>query len=117
MQSVVSLGGADMYLLVMLSPARREKEPAEMTQRHVKFITELIRRNRILLGGGLEDSAKPRRAAYLLNVSSLKEGRSLVLADPFVQEGAYSATVVEWKLVGINPDSIDQALVVHPKQV
>jgi uncharacterized protein YciI len=106
-----------MYVLVMLSPAGRDKEPAEMTERHVKFITKLIGRNKILLGGGLEDSARPRRAAYLLNVTSLEEGRSLALEDPFVREGAYSATVVEWKLVGINPDSIDQALVVRPEQV
>jgi len=106
-----------VYVLVMLNPEGQQKETAEMTERHVRFITELIRRNKILLGGGLEDSANPRRAAYLLKVASLDEGRSLASADPLVCESAYAASVVEWKLVGINPDSIDQALVVRPEQV
>ena len=43
-----------MYVLVMLSPDGRQKETAEMTQRHVKFVTELIRGNKILLAGVLE---------------------------------------------------------------
>ena len=106
-----------MYVLVMLSPEGRHKEPAEMTERHVKFITRLIRRNKILLGGGLDDSANPRRAAYLLKVASLEEGRSLAFEDPFVGESAYAASVVEWKLVGINPDAIDPEIVVRPEQV
>lgn len=106
-----------MYVLVMLSPEGSQKEPADMTERHVKFITGLIRRNKILLGGGLEDSASPRRAAYLLNVTSLEEGRSLAFEDPFVRESAYAASVVEWRLVGINPDAIDPALVIRPDQV
>ncbi len=105
-----------MYVLVMLNPEGQQKETAEMTERHVRFITELIRRNKILLGGGLEDSANSRRAAYVLKVASLDEGRSLASADPLVCE-SYAASVVEWKLVGINPDSIDQALVVRPEQV
>ena len=106
-----------MYVRVMLSPEGDQKETVEMAERHVKFITGLIRRNKILLGGGLEDSANPRRAAYLLKVVSLEEGRSLAFEAPFVREGAYAASVVEWKLVGINPDAIDQALVVRPEQV
>jgi uncharacterized protein YciI len=106
-----------VYVLVMLVPVGHQKETTEMTERHVKFITELIRGNKILLGGVLEDSVSPGRAAYVLQVASLEEGRLLAFEDPLVREGAYSASVVGWRLVGINPDSIDQALVVRHKQV
>ena len=66
-----------MYVLVMLVPVGHQRETTEMTERHVKFITELIRSNKILLGGVLEDSVSPGRAAYVLQVASLEEGRLL----------------------------------------
>lgn len=76
-------------MLVILVPVGRQKETAEMTERHVKFITELIRSNKILLGGVLEDSVIPGRAAYVLKVASLEEGRLLAFdEDP----SSFSAT-------------------------
>jgi hypothetical protein len=50
-------GGTHAYVLVVFGPVRRQKETAEMTESHVKFISELIRTNKILLGI-LEDSAR-----------------------------------------------------------
>ena len=70
-----------MYALVMLRTACRP-ETAEVTRRHVEFITNLIRRNKILLGGALEATARPYSAAYLLWIESMEEGRAIFGAKP-----------------------------------
>ena len=95
-----------MYALVMWRTTGRH-EAAEVTRRHVEFITDQILRNKILLGGALEAEARPHNAAYLLWVETIEEGRTICGEDPLIREGFYDAVVAQWHLVGINPDAIE----------
>ena len=106
-----------MYALVLLRPHRNRQPSRELDAEHEAFITAQIRRNEILLGGEWARAAGSFEAAYLLRKGSLGEARALAEDDPYVREGAFEAEIVEWRLVGVNPDAIDPEVVLRPTDV
>ncbi len=100
-----------IYLMVLLAHGPRHPGASDADERHEAFITELIRQNRILLGGKWSRMAGPFAAGYLLHCDSMAEGKRIVDGDPYVMEGVYEPTLVEWLLVGINPKAIEDELV------
>ena len=81
---------------------------------HREFINWMIRRNVVLLGGAFGSPFDDVYAAYLLRCSGLDEAREIVADDPFVAQDVVRPQFMEWELVGINPDAIDEAAVVRP---
>jgi uncharacterized protein YciI len=105
-----------MYVIVLFKLGSRP-ESADISREHEAFIDALIRRNQILLGGPWDPAAGPFRAAYLLRCASLEEARAITLADPVFRDHVYEAEIVEWSLVGINPQAIDLGVVLTPDQL
>ena len=101
------------YFLVLLQPVAGGADPPE----HEPFTDSLLARNLILLGGGLDLPLAGADAAYVLACGSLPEAREIVAGDPLVTSGSRRAEVVEWELVGINPEAIDAELVLRPGDV
>jgi uncharacterized protein YciI len=99
-----------MYALVLL---RRGpiKSTTAISKQHEEFIKDLIRRDQILLGGKWKPAAGPYEVGYILNCDSLDCARRIVAGDPYIQKGVYAADVIEWTLLGINLDSIDQSCI------
>jgi hypothetical protein len=54
----------------------------------------------------------PTLAAYLLRCGSLGEASSIAAEDPYAIHGVCDTEVVEWRLVGIDPNLIDPNLAV-----
>jgi len=105
-----------MYALILFRLGSRP-ETADVAREHEAFIDDLIRGNQILLGGPWDCAAGPFRAAYLLRCASLEEARATTSADPIFRDRVYEAEIVEWQLVGINPEAIDRDLVLTPQQM
>lgn len=104
-----------MYYLVLLRPGE-PRSSRRLDAQHETFIDGLIRRNEVLLGGNLS----PRDglpAAYLLACRSLERAQDLVRLDPYVEKGVFRPTILEWKLVAINPEAVDASLVLRPKDI
>jgi uncharacterized protein YciI len=91
-----------------------EKRHAEA---HDEFISSLIRRNLVLLRGAFSDEVDGAWAAYVLHCGGLEEAGKIAAEDPFVTNGVMRSVCVEWQLVGINPDAIDDEAIVRPKDV
>jgi hypothetical protein len=47
-------------------------------------------------------------AAYLLSCTTLDEARQIAASDPLVRGDAMRFEVVEWELVGVDPDAVDR---------
>jgi uncharacterized protein YciI len=105
------------YVLVLLRGGTNKKEERLHAAAHERFISSLIRRNLVLLGGDLVDAIDDVYAAYLLRCGGVREARAIVADDPFVVNGVVRPQVVEWKLVAVNPDAIDASTVVRPEDV
>jgi uncharacterized protein YciI len=105
------------YYLVLLRGSKKLDEESMHTDAHERFITSLIRENKILLGGGLASPPKDVYAVYVLHCDEIDSARHIASEDPFVVNEVLSAECVEWKLVGINPDAIDPAEILRPDDV
>ena len=81
---------------------------------HEEFVDSLIARNLVLLGGELELGRA--FAAYVLR-ASLADAESIVAEDPLVVGGVAQPRLVPWGLVGVNPEAIDEALIVRPRDI
>ena len=103
-----------MYALVLLKPRPATRATARLDDEHEAFITDLTRSNRILLGGEWTSHQGSVAAAYLLRVASLDEAAAVAEDDPLVRARAYEADIVQWDLVGINPEAIEADLVLRP---
>jgi hypothetical protein len=101
------------YFVVLLQPVAGGPDPPE----HDPFVDSLLARNLVLLGGPLALAPAGADAAYVLRCGSLSEAREIVADDPLVTSGSRRAEVVEWELVGINPEAIDAELVLRPGDV
>ncbi len=102
------------YWLVLL---RGDAVPTdEVNQAHVDFIDDLIRSNSILLGGGFS-GVEGIPGGYLLYCESETEARSIAASDPYVKEGPFGSDILEWPLVGINPEAILASKIVRPSDV
>jgi uncharacterized protein YciI len=101
-----------MHALVLLTPSA--SPTAGLDAEHERFIDELDRGNTIVLGGSWKPAAGGFDAAYLLSCDSLDEARAVAASDPFVRSNAVRCEVVEWELVGVNPEAIDRASLLYP---
>ena len=103
---------AATYVLVLLEEVEGGQPVAENA--HEEFVDSLIARNLVLLGGELELGRA--FAAYVLR-ASLADAESIVAEDPLVVAGVAQPRLVPWELVGVNPDAIDEALIVRPRDI
>jgi uncharacterized protein YciI len=86
----------------------------EVQRRHEQYIDELDQRKKVVLGGQWIPPAGPFAAAYVLSCESLREAREIAQTDPLVQANAIECQVVEWQLVGVNPDAVDRGALLFP---
>jgi uncharacterized protein YciI len=105
------------YVLVILRGGANVADDRLHAQAHEQFITSLIERNVVLLGGAFEEVVADAHAAYVLRCAGADEAREIAAADPFVVHDVLRPDCIEWKLVGINPAAIDPAAVVRPQDV
>ena len=101
------------YFLVLLQPVANAGEPPE----HEPYVDSLVARNLVLLGGPYGSRVGGVDAAYLLHCDTLGDARGIADEDPLVSSGSMRARVVEWQLVGINPDAIAPSLVLRPSDI
>ena len=99
------------YVLVILRGGRNAENEHLHTAAHTEFISSLIERNLVLLGGAFGEPIDDAYAAYVLRCGSVAAD------DPFVLHEVVRPRCVEWELVGINPDAIDASAIVRPDDV
>jgi uncharacterized protein YciI len=105
------------YVVVMLHGGGNTDDERLHADEHERFIDSLISRNLVLLGGGFANPIGDAWAAYVLCCSDIDEARRITEKDPFVAHGVLRPELTEWRLVGINPEAIDAAAVVRPRDV
>jgi uncharacterized protein YciI len=112
--ALTMLGGFLYFLVCLRDPPGRVELP---DVDHEAFIDVLTAANVVLLGGPFPEPPAPGlRAAYLLRCGSQTEAEALAATDPMVAAGA-AVTVHAWDLMAINPEAIDQELVVRPGDI
>jgi uncharacterized protein YciI len=102
------------YVLVILRAGSRSDDEQLHAAAHERFITSLIERNLVLLGGAFASRFDDVYAAYVLHCDGVAEARALAADDPFVVGDVARPECVEWQLVGINPDAIEDSAVLRP---
>jgi uncharacterized protein YciI len=105
------------YVLVILREGEQAEAEAAHAAAHREFISSLIRRNLVLLGGAFAKPVGDAYVAYLLHCGGLEEARAITAEDPFVRHGVLRPDYVEWDLVGINPEAIAADAVVRPADI
>ena len=105
------------YVLVLLKAAENVDDDARHAAAHEAFITSLIKRNLVLLGGGFAEPVDDAFAAYVLHCGSVEEALRVASDDPFVVHDVVRPVCIEWRLVGINPDAIVESAVIRPQDV
>ena len=105
------------YVLVILRGGPRVDDEHAHAPAHRAFIDSMIRRNIVLLGGAFASPIEDAYAAYLLRCSGTDEAAEITAEDPFVVHEVVRPEFVEWELVGINPEAIDESAVVRPRDV
>jgi hypothetical protein len=109
-------GGPPTYVLVILSRHGAAADQTSEQAAHELFITDLIKRNTILLGGGFGAPIGDAEAAYVLRCS-VDQADVIASEDPLVASAIMKAECVEWELVGINPDAIDASVTIRSRDV
>jgi uncharacterized protein YciI len=102
-----------MHALVLMVPGTTPWDD-ELDQAHERFIDDLDRANKVVLGGAWKPPAERFVAAYVLSCESLEEARELAKSDPLARADAIRCEVVEWELVGVNPDAVDREALLYP---
>jgi hypothetical protein len=69
-----------------------------------------MERKLVLLGGPFAEPVGDLTGAYVLRQATLGEAEATAAQDPLVHHEVICADVVEWLLVGIDPDLIDPSL-------
>jgi uncharacterized protein YciI len=103
-----------MHALVLLRPSGTTSVDEAVETQHEGFIDELDDADKVVLGGGFEPPIERIEGAYLISCASLQEARAIADSDPFVRLGAYRYEVVEWTLVGVNPEAVDRSALLFP---
>jgi uncharacterized protein YciI len=101
------------YFLVLLQPVANAGAPPE----HQPYVDSLVARNLVFLGGPFEPRVGGADAAYLVYCDTLRDAQGIAAEDPLVTSGSMRAKVVEWQLVGINPDAIEPTLELRPSDI
>lgn len=102
-----------MHALVLMLPGAVGVTEA-VDRDHERFIGELDEAGKVVLGGALKPAGEPYHGAYVLNCGSLDEARTVAASDPLVRAGAIRCEVLEWELVGVNPDAVDRDALLYP---
>jgi uncharacterized protein YciI len=100
------LSAKRVHALVLLAAVHASGE--ELNGDHERFIDGLIAEKRIVLGGDWKPPVAGFEAAYLLSCATLDDARQIAASDPLVSGGAMRFEVVEWQLVGVDPDAVDR---------
>jgi hypothetical protein len=98
-----------MHALVLMAPGRTTPPDAELEAEHERFIDRLAEADKVVLGGGLRPAAAGFEGAYVVSCESLEEAHEVSASDPLVRAEAIRCQVVEWELVGVNPDAVDRS--------
>lgn len=106
-----------MYVLVILKDGRNADAEPLHAAAHETFISSLIKRNVVLLGGAFADAVDDAFAAYLLRCDDVDEARRIAAEDPLAVNDVVRPMCVAWELVGVNPDAIDRSAVIRPQDV
>jgi uncharacterized protein YciI len=104
-----------VYVLVILKKGRNADAEPLYAAEHQAFISSLIKRNAVLLGGAFADAVDDAFAAYLLRCDDVEEARRVAAEDPLVVNEVVRPLCVAWELVGVNPDAIDRSSVIRPE--
>jgi uncharacterized protein YciI len=107
------LPGKRVHALVLLAPGAGCASGEELQAEHERFIDGLIAQKRIVLGGDWKPPVAGFDAAYLLSCATLDEARQIAARDPFVRGDAMRFEVVEWQLVGVDPNAVDRAALLY----
>ena len=95
------------YFIALLAP-RDTGEPSEaLRAEHERFVEEMIASRVVLLGGDFAEAIEGASAAYVLRARSATEAQSWVARDPLVRSGAFTARLVGWRLVAIDPGAAE----------
>ena len=103
-----------MHALVLMAPSGTAPADDGLQADHERFIDKLDRANRVVMGGSLEPRTDWLEGAYVLSCQSLPEARDIAESDPLVRAGAIRCEVIEWVLVGLNPDAVDRGALLYP---
>jgi len=104
-----------VHALVLLAADADHGVGQGLQAEHERFIDGLIARKRIVLGGDWKPPVAGFEAAYLLSCTTLDEARQIAASDPFVRGDAMRCEVVEWQLVGVDPDAVDRDSLLYPE--
>jgi uncharacterized protein YciI len=105
------------YIAVFFGEGPTMEDENLHAEAHDEFVTSLIKRNLVLLGGGFSQEVNGTWAAYVLRCADLDEARAIAAEDPFVTTGVMTPLCVEWRLVGINPEAIEADTILKPEDV
>jgi uncharacterized protein YciI len=97
-----------VHALVLLSPGAKHESAEALSVEHERFIDSLIAERRVVLGGDWKPPVAGYEAAYLLSCATLDDACEIASSDPFVRGEALRFVVVEWELVGFDPDAVDR---------
>jgi len=98
-----SLGGDDygmkMYVLVILktgnySPVKKISDSLFLG--HMQNIKRLVDSGKLIVAGPMEKNDNNYRGIFILNASSIEEGRLLVDTDPAVHSKLLEADIFQW---------------------
>jgi hypothetical protein len=102
-----------MHALVLMTRAAADITDA-LDRDHERFIEGLDEAARVVLGGALKPADDPYHGAYVLSCGSMEEARAIAGSDPLACAGAVRCDVLEWELVGVNPDAVDRGALLYP---
>jgi uncharacterized protein YciI len=97
-----------------MAPSATTRANSELDAKHERFIDDLDRTNKVILGGEWKPPTDRFYGAYVLSCGSLQEAREIAESDPLVRAHAIRCEVVEWELVGVNPDAVDREALLYP---
>lgn len=103
-----------MHALVLMVSKGPASAADALQAKHVRFIDDLDQANKVVLGGAWKPPHGPVRGAYVLSCESLHEARAIAESDPLARADAIRCEVVEWELVGVNPDAVDRQALLYP---
>lgn len=103
-----------MHALVLLAPSGTALADGELPAEHERFIDGLDRADQVVTGGSVRPPSERLEGAYLLRCASLREAREIAASDPLVRADAVRCEVLEWVLVGFNPDAVDREALLCP---
>jgi hypothetical protein len=103
-----------MHVLVLVAPSGTTATNSELEARHERFIDDLDEANKVVLGGAWKPAVDGFEGAYLLSCESLQEARDIAQSDPLSSANASGCKLVEWELVGVNPNAVDHDSLLYP---